>query len=77
MEEIAEVYSRSLFEVASEHGDLDRVHEELGQFADAVDENRELQVFFFSPYFSSLAGEGATNGGGESGETADRQGGGS
>ena len=53
MEEIAEVYSRSLFEVASEHGDLDRVHEELGQFADAVDENRELQVFFFSPYFSS------------------------
>ena len=29
------------------------MHEELGQFADAVDENRELQVFFFSPYFSS------------------------
>lgn len=53
MEEIAEVYSRSLFEVASEHGDLDRVHEELGQFADALDESRELQVFFFSPYFSS------------------------
>jgi F-type H+-transporting ATPase subunit delta len=53
MEEIAEVYSRSLFEVASEHGDLDRVHEELGQFADALDESRDLQVFFFSPYFSS------------------------
>ena len=53
MEEIAEVYSRSLFEVASEHGDLDRVHEELGQFADALNESRELQVFFFSPYFSS------------------------
>lgn len=53
MEEIAEVYSRSLFEVASEHGVLDRVHEELGQFADALDANRELQVFFFSPYFSS------------------------
>ncbi len=53
MEEIAEVYSRSLFEVASEHGDLDRVHEELGEFADALDENRDLQVFFFSPYFSS------------------------
>lgn len=53
MEEISEVYSRSLFEVASEHGDLDRVHEELGQFADALDESRELQVFFFSPYFSS------------------------
>lgn len=53
MEEIAEVYSRSLFEVASEHGVLDRVHEEVGQFADALDANRELQIFFFSPYFSS------------------------
>jgi len=53
MEEIAEVYSRSLFEVASEHGDLDRVHEELGQFTDALDKSRDLQVFFFSPYFSS------------------------
>ena len=36
MEEIAEVYSRSLFEVASEQGDLERVHEELGEFADAL-----------------------------------------
>ena len=53
MEEIAEVYSRSLFEVASDHGDLDRVHSELGQFVDALDESRDLQVFFFSPYFSS------------------------
>ena len=53
MEEIAEVYSRSLFEVASEKGDLDRVHEELGQFADALSDDREMQVFFFSPYFSS------------------------
>jgi len=53
MEEIAEVYSRSLFEVASEHGDLDRVHDELGEFADALGENNDLRVFFFSPYFSS------------------------
>ena len=53
MEEIAAVYSRSLFEVAQEHGMLDRVHEELGEFADALAENRELQMFFFSPYFSS------------------------
>ena len=53
MEEIAAVYSRSLFEVAQEHGVLDRVHEELGEFADALAENRELQMFFFSPYFSS------------------------
>ena len=32
---------------------LDRIHDELGEFADALAENRELQVFFFSPYFSS------------------------
>lgn len=53
MEEIAEVYSRSLFEVARDRGVLDRVHEELGQFADALGGSRDLQVFFFSPYFSS------------------------
>jgi F-type H+-transporting ATPase subunit delta len=53
MEEIAEVYARSLFEVAKEHDALDEIHEELGQFADVLAENRQLQVFFFSPYFSS------------------------
>jgi ATP synthase F1 delta subunit len=53
MEEIAEVYSRALFEVAKEHGVLDRVHDELGEFADALDGDRNLQVFLFSPYFSS------------------------
>jgi F-type H+-transporting ATPase subunit delta len=53
MEEIAEVYSRSLFEVAQDSGELDRVREELGEFADALNESNELRVFFFSPYFSS------------------------
>jgi F-type H+-transporting ATPase subunit delta len=53
MEEIAIVYARSLFEVAREHGDLDLVRGQLGEFADAVDQNRDLQVFFFSPYFST------------------------
>src|SRR6185295_6644350 len=53
MEEIAAVYARSLFEVASEQGKLDLVREQLGAFADALDETRELQVFFFSPYFST------------------------
>jgi ATP synthase F1 delta subunit len=53
VEEIAEVYARALFEVAKEHDVLDRIHDELGQFTDALDESRELQVFFFSPYFSS------------------------
>jgi F-type H+-transporting ATPase subunit delta len=53
MEEIAEVYARSLFEVAQEGDSLDRVHEELAEFADALDESQDLRVFFFSPYFSS------------------------
>jgi F-type H+-transporting ATPase subunit delta len=53
MEEIARVYSEALFEAARKKGNLDKVREQLGQFADALDENRELAVFFFSPYFSS------------------------
>jgi F-type H+-transporting ATPase subunit delta len=53
MEEIAQVYSRALFEVAREQGKLDVVREQLGQFADALDQNRDLAVFFFSPYFST------------------------
>jgi F-type H+-transporting ATPase subunit delta len=53
MEEIAQVYARSLFEVAKEHGKLDEVHEQLNEFVDALDGNRDLQVFLFSPYFST------------------------
>lgn len=53
MEEIAQVYSRALFEVAKENGKLDLVREQLGQFADALEQNRDLAVFFFSPYFST------------------------
>jgi F-type H+-transporting ATPase subunit delta len=53
MEEIADVYARALFEVARENDVLDRVHDELGEFADALDSDRNLQVFLFSPYFSS------------------------
>ena len=53
MEELAAVYARSLFEVAREQGKLDELREQLGQFADALDANRELAVFFFSPYFST------------------------
>ena len=47
------MYSRALFEVAKEHDIVDRVHDELGEFADALEEDRELRLFFFSPYFSS------------------------
>jgi F-type H+-transporting ATPase subunit delta len=53
MEEIAVVYARSLFEVAKEQDKLDLVREQLGAFTDALAETRELQVFFFSPYFST------------------------
>jgi F-type H+-transporting ATPase subunit delta len=53
MEEIAAVYARSLFEVAKEHDVLDRVHDELGEFTEALSDDRTLQVFLFSPYFSS------------------------
>ena len=53
MEEIAEVYARALFEVAKERDILDEIHDDLGAFTTALEENRELAVFFFSPYFSS------------------------
>ncbi len=53
MQEAARVYAEALFDVAKEKGKLDAVRDELAQFVDAVDGNRELQVFFFSPYFSS------------------------
>ena len=53
MEQVAEVYARSLFEVASERDLLDAVREQLGQFADALSGDRNLQTFFFSPYLST------------------------
>jgi F-type H+-transporting ATPase subunit delta len=53
MEEIARVYAEALFGVAKEKGKLDAIREQLGQFADALDANRDLAVFFFSPYFST------------------------
>ena len=53
MEEIADVYARALFEVAEERDLLDPIHDELTQFSDALSENRQLQTFFFSPYFST------------------------
>jgi F-type H+-transporting ATPase subunit delta len=53
MEELAQVYGRSLFQVALEQGRLDELREQLGQFADALDQSHELAVFFFSPYFST------------------------
>jgi F-type H+-transporting ATPase subunit delta len=62
MEELARVYGRSLFEVADEQGKVDVLREQLGQFADALEENRELAVFFFSPYFSTVEKQQALSG---------------
>ncbi|MFN2613093.1 MAG: ATP synthase F1 subunit delta [Solirubrobacterales bacterium] len=53
MEGIARVYAEALFEAAKEKGNLDVVQEQVGQFADALDDNHDLQVFFYSPYFST------------------------
>jgi F-type H+-transporting ATPase subunit delta len=53
VEEIARVYASALFGAAKDKGKLDVIRDQLGQFADALADNRELQLFFFSPYFSS------------------------
>jgi F-type H+-transporting ATPase subunit delta len=53
VEEIAQVWSRALFEVAKEHDVLDQVRDQLGEFDRALNENRDLAIFFFSPYFST------------------------
>jgi ATP synthase F1 delta subunit len=53
MPEAARVYAEALFEAGKDKGKLNPLQEQLGQFADAVDRNQELQVFLFSPYLSS------------------------
>jgi ATP synthase F1 delta subunit len=53
MEEIAQVYARALYEVAQEREATDEIRDELGQFAEALADDRSLAVFFFSPYFST------------------------
>jgi ATP synthase F1 delta subunit len=53
MEEIARVYATALFEAAKDRGKLDAIRDQLAQFVDALHENRDMQLFLFSPYFSS------------------------
>jgi ATP synthase F1 delta subunit len=53
VEQIAQVYARALFEAAKDNDRLDVVREQLEQFARALDVDRQLAVFFFSPYFST------------------------
>jgi F-type H+-transporting ATPase subunit delta len=52
MQEIAQVYARALFEVASERGSLEEVRAQLDAFADAMGRHRQMASFFFSPHFS-------------------------
>ena len=53
MEEIARVYADALFEVAQDKDELDEIHDQLGEFAEAMNSSNDMRVFFFSPYFSS------------------------
>ncbi len=53
MEELARVYSKALFESARDADKVDIVYDQLGEFVDALEADRELSFFFFSPYFSS------------------------
>jgi F-type H+-transporting ATPase subunit delta len=53
VEEIAQVYARALFEVAQAQEKIDDIRGQLGEVADAVEQDRSLTMFFFSPYFST------------------------
>ena len=53
MEELAQVYSRALFESAKDNGVLEEVHDQLGMWADALAETKDLLTFFFSPRFTT------------------------
>jgi F-type H+-transporting ATPase subunit delta len=51
--EAARVYAEALFEVARDKGKLDAIGADLVELADVVAADRDLQVFFFSPHFTS------------------------
>jgi F-type H+-transporting ATPase subunit delta len=53
MADVARVYAEALFEAGKDKGNLDALQSQVAQFADAVDRNRDLQVFLFSPYLST------------------------
>jgi ATP synthase F1 delta subunit len=53
VQEAARVYAEALFEAGKDRDKLDSIQSQLAQFADAVDADRDLQVFLFSPYLSS------------------------
>lgn len=53
MADVARVYAEALFAAGEDKGKINELQQQLAQFADAVDADRELQVFLFSPYLSS------------------------
>lgn len=53
MADAARVYAEALFSAGEDKGNLNELQQQLGQFADAVDGDREMQVFLFSPYLNS------------------------
>jgi F-type H+-transporting ATPase subunit delta len=53
MADAARVYAEALFAAGEDKGKINELQEQLARFADAVDGDRELQVFLFSPYLSS------------------------
>jgi ATP synthase F1 delta subunit len=53
VERIAEVYARALLQAAQGRGVLDAVRDQLAAFVEALQANRNLMIFFFSPYFSA------------------------
>lgn len=53
MEGVARVYAEALFDAAKDAGKLEAIQEQLAQFDDALQESRDLQVFFYSPSFST------------------------
>ncbi len=53
MADAARVYAEALFSAGEDKGILNELQQQLGQFADAVDGDREMQVFLFSPYLNS------------------------
>jgi ATP synthase F1 delta subunit len=53
MADAARVYAEALFAAGEDKGKINELQEQLAKFADAVDADRDLQVFLFSPYLSS------------------------
>jgi F-type H+-transporting ATPase subunit delta len=53
MEELARVYSEALFGSAKEQGKADLIRDQLAGLCEAIEQKGELNLFFFSPLFST------------------------